>query len=98
MIPTATGGVVRLAPAGTADIVGIIGPLGLFVALEAKVPSRRGNVSKLQKQWLRQIESLGGYAAVFCTVDEALQHVLNARELQAKKLEGIFSKTSSGSD
>lgn len=93
MIPTMTGGMVRLAPAGTADIVGIVGPLGIFVALEAKVPSRRNNVSKLQKDWLKKIKDLGGYSGVFCTIDECLEHVLKAKEMSAQKMKGIFDTT-----
>jgi hypothetical protein len=78
MITTQKGAAVKLAPAGTADIVGILSP-GFFIALEAKVPTRRSNVSDKQKRWMTTVQSLGGYACVFCTVDEALNHVQQAR-------------------
>ena len=78
MITTQQGTAVKLAPAGTADIVGVLMP-GMFVALEAKVPTRRNNVSDLQKRWIKKVQDLGGYAGVFCTVEEAIEHIQKAR-------------------
>ena len=85
MITTQKGTAVKLAPAGTADIVGILMP-GMFVALEAKVPTRRNNVSVLQKRWIKKVQDLGGYAGVFCTVEEAIEHIQKARQLFNQKV------------
>lgn len=97
MIATQSGTMVKLAPAGTADIIGLIMPMGLFVALEAKVPHRRNNVSDNQKKWLRQVELIGGYAGVFCTTEEALQHIQKARQLQVDRMSRLNRPLDSGS-
>lgn len=98
MITTQTGTAVKLAPAGTADIVGLISP-GLFVALEAKVPTRRNNVSDLQKKWMKKVQDFGGYAGVFCSVDEAIIHIQKAREHFQSKIIALSttSHSSTGS-
>ena len=52
------GGYMSLAPAGTADIVGLIKPHGQFLAIEVKVPGQ--NLSEAQEAWRKEIESMGG--------------------------------------
>lgn len=96
MVTTQIGTMVKLAPAGTADIVGILMPMGLFVALEAKVPHRRNNVSPKQKRWLQEVERMGGYAGVFCTTDEAIVHIQKARQMQADRVLKVTAPSGSG--
>jgi hypothetical protein len=54
---------------GSADIVGIVGPRGTFLALEVKTPT--GRVSKEQQQWLDIVNRRGGVARVVRSVEEA---------------------------
>jgi len=48
---------------GIADVVGILKD-GKFLAIEAKAPSKKGNVTKNQQDFLDTIDSNGGISAV----------------------------------
>jgi hypothetical protein len=67
--------------AGLPDIIAC--PEGLFVGLETKLPSTRGNVSPRQAYVHSQIENSGGVARVVCSPAEALKVVNEA--VQARK-------------
>lgn len=51
---------------------------GLFIGLETKLPSTRGNVSPVQRLVHSKIENAKGVAAVVCSPDEALKVVREA--------------------
>lgn len=70
-------GGVRLAPEGTADIVGI-GPGGFFFGGEVKVPGKKP--SEVQSLWLHRIEKLGGFVDVWTSTAECLATVRRMRE------------------
>lgn len=59
--------------AGLPDI--IVCAKGLFIGLETKLPSARGNVSPRQRYVHTQIEHAGGVAQVVCSPQEALDVV-----------------------
>ena len=54
---------VNLAPAGTADIIGVHKD-GRFIAIEVKTPKRKGNVTVLQQSFLDEVKKRGGIARV----------------------------------
>ena len=56
--------------AGLPDI--IVCAEGLFIGLETKLPTARGNVSPRQSYVHTQIQHAGGVAAVVCSPAEAL--------------------------
>lgn len=62
--------------AGLPDI--IVCANGLFIGLETKLPSTRGNVSPVQRLVHSKIENAKGVAAVVCSPDEALKVVREA--------------------
>jgi len=62
--------------AGLPDI--IVCADGLFISLETKLPSTRGNVSPRQVYVHSQIEHAGGIAQVVCSPNEALEVIRNA--------------------
>lgn len=51
---------------------------GLFIGLETKLPSTRGNVSPVQRLVHSKIENAGGVARVVCSPAEALKVVQEA--------------------
>lgn len=51
---------------------------GMFISLETKMPSARGNVSPRQVYVHSQIEASGGVAAVVCSPAEAIEVVRKA--------------------
>lgn len=57
--------------AGLPDIVGVYN--GKMIAVETKMPGRRGNVSKVQALRHDQIRSAGGVVVVATSVEEALE-------------------------
>ena len=59
--------VVRGAPAGTADIVGIA-PGGRFLAIECKIG--RNKPTEAQSEFLRMVEEAGGIAILAYSVDD----------------------------
>lgn len=67
------GGVRRLrfgiGGTGGADLVGIMAPLGRFVALEVK--AQAGRPGKNQETFLALIRSMGGFACIVRSVAEA---------------------------
>lgn len=62
--------------AGLPDIV--VCARGIFVGLETKNPESRGNVSPIQKHVHTKIREAGGFVAVVCSVNEALDAVSEA--------------------
>lgn len=62
--------------AGLPDI--IVCAEGIFVGLETKNPESRSNVSAIQKHVHGKIEEAGGFVAVVCSVNEALDAVSEA--------------------
>ncbi len=65
--------------AGLPDI--IVCANGLFIGLETKLPSSRGNVSPVQRLVHTKIQHAGGVAEVVCSPQEALaavEHTLAA--------------------
>lgn len=65
----------RMAPPGTADIIGIM-PTGAFVAIEVKRPG--GIVSDKQKEFLEKITSRGGIAFVAYSLDDVITYFKHA--------------------
>lgn len=72
-----TGRVFRCGPVGMADIVGIVGPRGRFVAIELK--TGRGMLSDDQKRWHALVLAQGGIAIVARSVDDAMRAIEEAR-------------------
>lgn len=62
--------------AGLPDI--IVCARGVFIGLETKNPESRGNVSPRQRLVHTMIERAEGYAAVVCSVGEAIDAVNEA--------------------
>lgn len=54
--------VIRGAPVGTADIIGLLPPAGTFLGIEVKAP--QGKVTAAQQAWLERIQEAGGCAIV----------------------------------
>ena len=63
---------------GSADLIGILAPTGRFVALEIKQPRQKAKPH--QDQWLAVVRSLGGFAAVVTSEEEALRAIERARQ------------------
>lgn len=64
---------------GSADLVGVAGPHGRFIALEIK-RAKGGKVSRDQERWLKWVRLYGGVSGVVRSVDEALKLVEEARQ------------------
>lgn len=62
---------IRMAPAGTADIIGLT-KTGQFIAVEVKLPDRRKNVTEAQALFLSEVRRKGGLAGVATAPNEAL--------------------------
>ncbi len=62
------GRFVRFNPPGTADIVGILAPLGRIVMIECK--SATGKQRKAQEAMQRTVTSLGGIYILARTIDD----------------------------
>jgi len=62
---------------GSADLVGILGPQGRFMALEVKRP--RGKPTEAQELFLALVRRRGGFAAVVRSVEEAVAALARAR-------------------
>ena len=62
-------GYVRFGLIGSADIMGICGPVGRAIGLEVKRPGQKQRDS--QRNFQRKFESLGGFYAVVHSADEA---------------------------
>jgi len=76
-----TGRLVRfgLAP-GSADIIGILAPLGRLVALEVKTHRPGSKQSDDQINWARVVRELGGIYEVVRSVDDARSVLAHARQ------------------
>ena len=58
---------IRLAPAGTSDILGVL-PNGKFIALEAKVGNNKATLKQLE--FLAKVIRNGGHGIVFYSLKE----------------------------
>jgi hypothetical protein len=67
-VKTEAGGMVRLAPAGFSDIIGIYG--GRFLAIEVKVPGKQP--TEAQQAFLDTVTAAGGVAFCAHSLDEVL--------------------------
>lgn len=67
--------------AGLPDV--IVCARGLFIGLETKLPSTRGDVSPRQAYVHSLIENAGGSAVVVCSAQEALEAVSKALAVAA---------------
>jgi hypothetical protein len=66
---------------GSADIICLVGPQGLFVALEVKEPGQEP--SPAQRAWLNDVARLGGAYAVVSDIAGARLAIAGARILSA---------------
>lgn len=62
---------------GGADLVGILGPHGRFIAFETKAPKR--GPSKFQRMWGSAVRARGGFYAIVRSADAALSALQRAR-------------------
>ncbi len=75
-----TGNVVKFKTGlarGCSDLVGILGPRGRWFALEAKTGT--GDATEEQLMFLANVRRLGGFGAVFRSVEEAKAALVRAR-------------------
>ena len=63
---------------GSADLIGIVMPLGKFLALEVKRPGEKP--SEAQAHWLALVRKAGGIAGVVTSVEEAISLVESAQQ------------------
>ena len=65
---------------GSGDLIGILAPTGRIVSLEVKDPNGKTNKkrAKSQRLWRNLVRSLGGYACIVRSVDEALAAITRA--------------------
>jgi hypothetical protein len=63
---------------GSSDLIGLLAPVGRFVALEVK--TRTGRVSPEQVRFLELVRKMGGFACVVRSADEALRAIERARK------------------
>jgi len=64
--------------AGSADIIACVGPMGSFLAIEAKSP--KGKARPAQITWRADLEAHGGIYVVVRSVREALEAVRLVRD------------------
>lgn len=57
---------------GSADLIGIIKPIGRFFALELK--TLKGKLTEEQQLFINLVNAMGGYAGVARSVEQALYH------------------------
>lgn len=69
-VKDARGQLIRFGVVGSADVLGVAGPSGQFIALEVKAPG--GRVSEVQTRWGAAIRACGGVYLVVRSVDEAV--------------------------
>jgi hypothetical protein len=62
---------------GSADIIGILHPLGRLISLECKTPT--GRLTDDQEKWRRMVIRMGGFACVVRSVEEARGAIARAR-------------------
>ncbi len=75
--PSAPGSDVPTAPAGIADLNGILAPWGRWIAIEVKAAN--GRLSTAQLSWLALARRMGAFTAVCRSADEALASIDAAR-------------------
>jgi hypothetical protein len=63
---------------GSADIVGLLAPMGRWFCLEVKMPGKEAEPH--QAAWLQNVRSLGGFAAVVHSIGEAEEALVRARK------------------
>ncbi len=71
MVKTEAGGMVRLAPAGFSDIIGIYN--GRFLAIEVKVPGKRPTAA--QQAFLDAVAAAGGVAFCATSIDDVARRL-----------------------
>ena len=71
MIPTPTGGLIKMATAGTCDITGCQN--GKFVAVECKVGKNTQTPSQVEFQ--RKVEKAGGEYWLVYSIDEFIKNL-----------------------
>lgn len=76
--PDGKGRVVFGLAKGSADLIGILNPLGRFVAFEIK--TAKGRISKEQVAWANAVRSYGGFACFVRSSQEALDALDRARQ------------------
>ena len=64
---------IRMAPAGTSDILACLKPTGKFMAVEAK--RGKNKATEAQSEFLRAIERIGGIAVVAYSVDDVIRAI-----------------------
>lgn len=64
----ATGRPVRFGKVGSADILGIVYPIGRFLAVECKAPGREKTLTEAQWEFMASIKAAGGVALVISDV------------------------------
>lgn len=77
---------------GGADIVGVIGPYGLFFALEVKTDV--GKQTKEQACWETAIRRQGAAYAVVRSVDDALLAITMFRRFSHLRVESVLAASS----
>jgi len=65
---------------GSADIIGVL-PGGRFIAVECKTP--KGKLSEKQKEFLQNVEEMGGLTVVARSVDDVI-NVVEKRYMRGK--------------
>lgn len=70
---TFRGNVVRFGFKGLPDIIGIVGPVGRFLALDVK--TGKAVLSPEQQKFCRRVNLLGGIAGAVHSIEEALSLV-----------------------
>ena len=66
---------------GTADLVCVVPPRGVFVGIEIKRPGYApSRVKDNQRQWLAVVRQFGGVTGIATNVEEALAIIQEARE------------------
>jgi hypothetical protein len=82
MTRTANGGFLQYGLGkGSADLIGILGPAGRFLAIEVKAEA--GVIAPHQTAWLDRVRELGGVAAVVRSAAEAVEVVMVAQRGRA---------------
>jgi hypothetical protein len=78
-----TGRPVYYGKLGSADILGLL-PGGRFIAVECK--SKKGKLSEKQKDFLAEVEQLGGIAIVARSVEDVMNSVKNRNGIKGGNL------------
>jgi hypothetical protein len=66
---TQSGGFLRYGEKGSPDILGILAPQGIFLAIEVKAP--KGVVRPEQEEWLERARTMGAIAGVVRSLADA---------------------------